>query len=87
VAYELAGELAAADGDHRVAFARYESTMRPYAQRCQKGGDRTEMFLAPRTAWGTRARNRLLSTRFLLDYMIKEGRKITSTVELPEFAS
>jgi 2-polyprenyl-6-methoxyphenol hydroxylase-like FAD-dependent oxidoreductase len=40
-AYVLAGELAAAGGDHRVAFARYERLMRPYvdqAQRLPPGG-------------------------------------------------
>lgn len=31
-AYVLAGELAAADGDHRSAFARYEQRMRPFAE-------------------------------------------------------
>lgn len=35
-AYVLAGELAAADGDHRVAFARYESILRPYVTRSQQ---------------------------------------------------
>ncbi len=30
-AYVLAGELAAADGDHRVAFRRYEELFRAYA--------------------------------------------------------
>jgi len=35
-AYVLAGELAAADGDHRVAFARYEQIMRPYVTEGQK---------------------------------------------------
>ena len=32
-AYVLAGELAAADGDHHVAFARYEQITRPYVTR------------------------------------------------------
>jgi 2-polyprenyl-6-methoxyphenol hydroxylase-like FAD-dependent oxidoreductase len=31
-AYVLAGELAAAGGDHTVAFARYETRMRPYVE-------------------------------------------------------
>jgi 2-polyprenyl-6-methoxyphenol hydroxylase-like FAD-dependent oxidoreductase len=35
-AYVLAGELAAARGDHRIAFARYEAELRAYATRCQK---------------------------------------------------
>ncbi|WP_459117323.1 hypothetical protein [Sphaerisporangium rhizosphaerae] len=34
-AYVLAAELAAADGDHRRAFARYERRMRPFAERNQ----------------------------------------------------
>jgi 2-polyprenyl-6-methoxyphenol hydroxylase-like FAD-dependent oxidoreductase len=40
-AYVLAGELAAADGDHRTAFARYDQIMRPYvggAQDLPPGG-------------------------------------------------
>jgi 2-polyprenyl-6-methoxyphenol hydroxylase-like FAD-dependent oxidoreductase len=35
-AYVLAGELAAADGDHRVAFSRYEQVLRPYVTDGQK---------------------------------------------------
>jgi 2-polyprenyl-6-methoxyphenol hydroxylase-like FAD-dependent oxidoreductase len=35
-AYVLAGELAAADGDHHVAFARYEQITRPYVARGQQ---------------------------------------------------
>jgi 2-polyprenyl-6-methoxyphenol hydroxylase-like FAD-dependent oxidoreductase len=34
-AYVLAGELAAARGDHRVAFSRYESELRDYVKQCQ----------------------------------------------------
>jgi 2-polyprenyl-6-methoxyphenol hydroxylase-like FAD-dependent oxidoreductase len=86
-AYVLAGELAAAGGDHRVAFARYERRLRSSAQRAQKGGDRTGHFLAPRTRWGAAVRNRLLGSRFLLDAMLREGRKIGSGVELPEYTS
>ncbi len=35
-AYVLAGELGAADGDHRAALARYEQVMRPYVTRGQQ---------------------------------------------------
>ncbi|GAB2540197.1 FAD-dependent monooxygenase [Nocardia heshunensis] len=35
-AYVLAGELAAAAGDHTVAFARYEYEMRPMVDACQQ---------------------------------------------------
>jgi len=32
-AYVLADELAAAEGEHHLAFARYEQVMRPYVTR------------------------------------------------------
>jgi 2-polyprenyl-6-methoxyphenol hydroxylase-like FAD-dependent oxidoreductase len=34
-AYVLAGELAASEGDYRVAFARYEDELRDYVKQCQ----------------------------------------------------
>ncbi|NUW35064.1 FAD-dependent monooxygenase [Nonomuraea sp. SMC257] len=46
-AYVLAGELAAAGGDHRVAFARYEQEMRGYATGCQKMGDGVAKLMVP----------------------------------------
>ncbi|WP_214409707.1 FAD-dependent monooxygenase [Sphaerisporangium fuscum] len=46
-AYVLAGELAAARGDHRVAFARYEEEMRAYAEGCQKMGDGVASLMVP----------------------------------------
>ncbi|GAA3158552.1 FAD-dependent monooxygenase [Nonomuraea roseoviolacea] len=46
-AYVLAGELAAAGGDHRVAFARYEREMREYATGCQKMGDGVAKLMVP----------------------------------------
>ncbi|MER6318629.1 FAD-dependent monooxygenase [Streptomyces sp. NPDC001581] len=35
-AYVLAGELAAAEGDHAVAFRRYDTVMRPYVSQAQQ---------------------------------------------------
>ncbi|MFG2894034.1 FAD-dependent monooxygenase [Streptomyces sp. NPDC048248] len=83
-AYVLAGELALAGGDHRAAFTRYENTMRAYVQGCQKGGDRTGKFLAPATATGIRVRNGLMSRRAILNWMLREGRKV-STLALPDY--
>lgn len=85
-AYVLAGELALANGDHRAAFSRYENKMRGYAQSCQKGGSRTGKFLAPSTTVGLRIRNGLLNRRSLLNWMLKEGQKI-STIDLPDYQS
>jgi 2-polyprenyl-6-methoxyphenol hydroxylase-like FAD-dependent oxidoreductase len=85
-AYVLAGELAATAGGYRSAFARYEHALRDYARRCQKGGDRAGAFLAPRTSARIRMRNRLLSIRFLLNLMLKQGRKVTSNITLEDYA-
>ncbi|KJS60260.1 FAD-dependent monooxygenase [Streptomyces rubellomurinus] len=83
-AYVLAGELARAGGDHRTAFARYERLLRDYARGCQKGGDRTGPFLAPRTATGLRLRNGLLNRRWVLRRMLALGEQVSS-VELPDY--
>ncbi|WP_030059827.1 FAD-dependent monooxygenase [Streptomyces novaecaesareae] len=83
-AYVLAGELARAGGDHRTAFARYEKLLRGYAQGCQKGGDRTGPFLAPRTPTGLRFRNAVLNRRWALDKMLELGKQVSS-VELPDY--
>jgi len=48
-AYVLAGELAAAGGDYRAAFARYERLLRPYVAKGQKQARGGKDFLAPST--------------------------------------
>ena len=48
-AYVLAGELAAAGGDHRTAFGRYEQLLRPYVAKGQKQARSGKDFLAPPT--------------------------------------
>lgn len=84
-AYVLAGELAAADGDHETAFRRYEDLMRDYAQRCQKGGKRTGRILAPGNAFALRMRDGLLGNRFLLDLMLKAGKDMSDDIALPDY--
>ncbi|PJM97169.1 FAD-dependent monooxygenase [Streptomyces sp. CB01373] len=83
-AYVLAGELARAQGDHRVAFARYESRLHKYARGCQSGGERTGKFLAPGTAAGIRLRNAVLSRPLFLNVMLRLGQKVSS-VALPDY--
>ncbi|OBG82640.1 hypothetical protein A5699_05665 [Mycobacterium sp. E802] len=51
-AYALAGELARADGDHRLAFDRYESLLRPFIEGKQAGAERMLGFFATRTRFG-----------------------------------
>ncbi|HEY4455691.1 MAG TPA: FAD-dependent monooxygenase [Pseudonocardiaceae bacterium] len=56
-AYVLAGELAAADGDHEVAFARYEAAMRTYVEKNQKLGTANTQRFAPSTSAAIRMQN------------------------------
>jgi 2-polyprenyl-6-methoxyphenol hydroxylase-like FAD-dependent oxidoreductase len=84
-AYVLAGELAAAGGDHRTAFPRYEEAVRGYAQACQKGGDRAGRFLAPRSVLGIQLRNRLLGNRVLLNLMLKAGQQVSGKITLKDY--
>jgi 2-polyprenyl-6-methoxyphenol hydroxylase-like FAD-dependent oxidoreductase len=64
-AYVLAGELAAADGDHVPAFTAYQGELSQYVTRCQQlppGGLRA---MAPRTLrgiWLRDAYGRLMTT-------------------------
>ncbi|MFF0578833.1 FAD-dependent monooxygenase [Streptosporangium saharense] len=50
-AYLLAGELAAADGDHRVAFARYDAAHRPLVDAKQRIGPNVRLMI-PKTEGG-----------------------------------
>jgi 2-polyprenyl-6-methoxyphenol hydroxylase-like FAD-dependent oxidoreductase len=84
-AYALAGELAAARGEHSVGYPRYESLIRDFARRCQKGGDTTGRFLAPRRAWAIRLRNGLLNQRPLLNLMLRMARDRTTGIALPDY--
>lgn len=55
-AYRLAGELAAAGGDHRLAFARYHAGLRPLVRQRQQIGLNLRVMV-PRTAGGRRVRD------------------------------
>lgn len=48
-AYVLAGELAEAEGDYRVAFQKYESRMREFVAKCQGIADGGTDWFVPRT--------------------------------------
>jgi 2-polyprenyl-6-methoxyphenol hydroxylase-like FAD-dependent oxidoreductase len=53
-AYVLAGEVAAAGGDHRAGFAAFEREMRPFAERNQKLGPANLKRMVMRTAGAVR---------------------------------
>lgn len=82
-AYVLAGELAAAHGDHRRAFARYQEVFHPYAKVARQGG--AGSFLAPRTRRGIRMRNRLFQWRFLLNGMQWITDRFATDIDLPDY--
>lgn len=88
-AYVLAGELAAAGGDHRAAFARYEATIRDYARGCQEGSRRVGEFFAPPTRARTWLRNTLyaaLTSRPLVGFFEKLITSSASSIDLPRYA-
>ncbi|MCX5095698.1 FAD-dependent monooxygenase [Streptomyces sp. NBC_00365] len=74
-AYVLAGELAAAQGDHTRAFARYEAQMRAYAAGCQKMGDGVARLMIPGSRFLAAFLNRYYR---LLPYL--PGKNMASTM-------
>ncbi|WP_245567532.1 hypothetical protein [Nocardia vinacea] len=56
-AYILAGELAAAGGNHQKAFQRYEDQMRPWVNEIQDGTPSLGKYMVPATAAGVRLGN------------------------------
>jgi len=84
-AYVLAGELAAAAGDHRAAFPRYEQRMRSYAAVWQRGAS-PGRFLAPRTRSGLWLRDTLFKPAAVRRFMVSATRSLATTDALPAYA-
>ena len=82
-AYVLAGELLAAEGDHDVAFRRFEEVFRSYAGVGEKG--RPGTFLAPRTRLGIRFRNLAFRTAALMKAMMWVTDRFATAVELRDY--
>ncbi|MEU7059618.1 FAD-dependent monooxygenase [Streptomyces sp. NPDC046197] len=86
--YVLAGELALAGGDHRTAFAEYESRIRDFAKGCQKISGNAGPFFAPPTERRIRSRDRmyrLLSSRLLAGFFKKLTEKAATDIELRDY--
>ncbi|MDT7586534.1 MAG: hypothetical protein QOE32_4084 [Pseudonocardiales bacterium] len=88
-AYVLAGELAAAGGDHVVAFARYEAAMRPFVAVNQKMGRSNAAVSSPRGRLGIVAQvmaaivlPRLPFKSLLMRAMLRG----VNAIELPDYA-
>ncbi|WP_165495217.1 FAD-dependent monooxygenase [Actinomadura roseirufa] len=85
-AYLLAGELAAANGDHRVAFARYDAAHRPLVGKKQQIGPNVRLMV-PRTEGGRRVRD--VAARLPLVKAagaVERRMRARSTRPLPEYA-
>lgn len=85
-AYRLAGELAAAAGDHRVAFPRYHDSHRELVARKQQIGPNVRLMV-PKTAGGrwirdTLARGPLLRTASTIERLLQPK----TAPALPEYA-
>jgi 2-polyprenyl-6-methoxyphenol hydroxylase-like FAD-dependent oxidoreductase len=82
-AYVLAGELAAAGGDHRTAFRRYEEQLRGYAKVARKGN--AGPFLAPPTQARITMRNQMFKRRLLLKSMLWTADRFASDIDLADY--
>ena len=89
-AYIFAGELAAANGNHRTAFARYERAMRNYVAGGQRQAAGGREFLAPATWRKLHQRNRFFK---LLPYLPVKGlikrmsNRTATAITLPDYDS
>jgi 2-polyprenyl-6-methoxyphenol hydroxylase-like FAD-dependent oxidoreductase len=68
-AYQLAAALAAAGGDHQVAFPAYERSMRRFVEQNQKLALNASGTFIPRTTTGLWLRNRMLGIVPLLRWL------------------
>ncbi|MET9022529.1 FAD-dependent monooxygenase [Actinopolymorpha sp. NPDC004070] len=87
-AYVLAGELAAADGDHVAAFARYEDLIRPYvtsAQELPPGGVSGYAPMSRPAIWARGLSMRWM-TRWPMRPVIARQFAKAADIELPEYA-
>jgi 2-polyprenyl-6-methoxyphenol hydroxylase-like FAD-dependent oxidoreductase len=89
-AYVLAGELAAAAGDHRTAFARYQTAMRDYVLGCQKMGEGVGRWMVPDNrflAWFVNQNYRLLPYVPWKGQIARSARKTASAIDLAAYGS
>ncbi|MGI5243775.1 FAD-dependent monooxygenase [Dactylosporangium sp. CA-139066] len=79
-AYVLAGELRAAGGDHRAAFAAYESAFRGYAKVARQGS--AGPFLAPGSRPRMAMRNWTFRSPWMLRMLLKLTDKLATGIDL-----
>jgi 2-polyprenyl-6-methoxyphenol hydroxylase-like FAD-dependent oxidoreductase len=87
-AYVLAGELAEADGDYRVAFKRYEALMREFVKKCQGLADGGANWFVPRTPfrlWLSNQMWKLLPHTPWKNMMLEVPMKIGNSIQLKDY--
>ncbi|MET1071472.1 MAG: FAD-dependent monooxygenase [Umezawaea sp.] len=87
-AYVLAGELAAAGGDHRVAFPEYERQLRDFALLCQKQAVDSAKWFVPRTRAGLWLRNlnyRMMTVLPTGGLVAKMALKVANAIVLKDY--
>jgi 2-polyprenyl-6-methoxyphenol hydroxylase-like FAD-dependent oxidoreductase len=85
--YVLAGELGRAGADHREAFRRYESRLRPIVEARQRSARAFASMFAPKTSLGLWTRNqasKLMDIPWLARRIV--GREFREDIALPEYA-
>lgn len=82
-AYVLAGELKAADGDHRAAFAAYQRQFLPYAKATRRTA--AGPFLAPGSALRMTMRNWTFKSRILLGLMMRTTDRFATDIALKDY--
>ncbi|GAA4551340.1 FAD-dependent monooxygenase [Amycolatopsis samaneae] len=87
-AYILAGELAAAEGDHAAGLRAYEHRMRAWVDLTQRFGRSNLKLMQPMTKAGIWLRNQLMRVLPLLPgKLLMSGnlRKVFNGIELPDY--
>ncbi|MCG0068355.1 FAD-dependent monooxygenase [Streptomyces tricolor] len=87
-AHVLAGELALAGGDHRIALPAYESRIRDFARGCQKISGNAGPFFAPATERRIRSRDRmyrLLGSRPMAGFFKRLTERAATAIQLREY--
>jgi 2-polyprenyl-6-methoxyphenol hydroxylase-like FAD-dependent oxidoreductase len=89
-AYVLAGELAAADGDYRAAFQKYETLMRVFVEKCQGIADGGTDWFVPRTRfrlWLSTQMWKILPYTPWKNMMIEIPLKIGNSIDLKDYSA
>ena len=86
VVLNLAGELKSANGNHEVAFARYQERLRAFIATKQKAALKFASFFAPRSRFGIVLGNKimkLMTIPFISE--LAAGREIRDSIDLPDY--